>query len=155
MERQPKLLVVDDEQPLRGLVADFLRRSHYLVDEAGDRAEAIEHFRSHRPYDVVMMDLNLPGPSGIDISAEIRQIDPAQPILIVSAAILPEHSEVLDALGAIDILTKPYLPQELLTRLRWVGRRTGGGVRRMGPHVVPPAVAAVGTAPLVIRSTVD
>ncbi len=117
MERQLTLLLVEDEQVLRTLVAEFLRRAGYVVAEAADGPKALERYRAEGPFDALMVDLNLPGYSGAEVCRRVRRIDPDQPILVASAAILPEHRVILDAVGNIEKLTKPYHPEILLARL--------------------------------------
>ena len=152
MERQPTLLLVEDEHVLRTLVAEFLERAGYDVRQAASGPEAVETYRASGPFDVVMADLNLPGYSGAEVCRRIRRIDPEQPILVASAAVLPEHRLVLDAIGAVEFLSKPYHPETLLNRLD--GLRTS----RAGTATGAPYEAGLAVAPgrmLVSRAAVE
>ncbi len=113
------VLLVEDEVALRRLVATFLRGSSYEVVEAADGPEGVARFADSGPFDLVLLDLNLPGYSGIEVSRRIRASEPDQAVLICSAAIVPEAEEALLSMGVGDHLTKPYHPGELLA---YVGR---------------------------------
>jgi DNA-binding response OmpR family regulator len=114
MQRQESLLIVEDEHTLRTLVAQFLRQAGYAVHEAGDGQEGVDRFRQVGPVGLVLLDLNLPRLGGVEVCQEIRRIDPSQPVLIVSGAILADHERALCELGVSDYLTKPYHPRALL-----------------------------------------
>jgi DNA-binding response OmpR family regulator len=118
MDRQPTILLVEDEHVLRTLVAAFLRQAGYLVSEAADGAAAIVAFRSRGPFDAVLLDLNLPDCSGVDVCRSVRDQEPDQPVIVASAAILPEHHNQLEGMGISGYLTKPYHPERLLERLQ-------------------------------------
>jgi DNA-binding response OmpR family regulator len=117
MERQPTLLLVEDEHVLRKLVAQFLRGEGYRVIEACDGHEAVEQYFLHSPLDLVIVDLNLPGLPGTEVCARIKGIRPAQPILVCSASILPDYERVLGSVGVKEYLRKPFHPQTLLDRI--------------------------------------
>lgn len=123
-KRRGSLLIVEDEHVLRGLVAQFLRASGFAVVEAEDGPTGVERFECDGPFDLALVDLNLPGFSGVEVCRRIRKLGPDQPILICSAAILADHLDGLHALGIDQLLTKPYHPEDLLGRVeRLVGRR--------------------------------
>jgi DNA-binding response OmpR family regulator len=113
-KRAGKLLLVEDEQVLRGLIAQFLRVEHFEVVEAADGQEAIERYTSIRPFDVVLLDLNLPIYCGVEVCRRIKIENPAQQVLICSAAILDSDADALQSLGVDRFLTKPYHPMDLL-----------------------------------------
>jgi DNA-binding response OmpR family regulator len=117
MDRPRTLLLVEDETFLRSLVAQFLRGEGFRVIEAADGRQAIETFPARGPFDLVLLDLNLPYVSGLEVCRRIRRWRPDQPVLIVSAAILPEHDRDLAVLGVAEQLTKPYHPEALLERI--------------------------------------
>ncbi|WP_165224222.1 response regulator transcription factor [Aquisphaera insulae] len=114
----PRILLVEDEARLRTLVAQFLRGEHFDVTEAPDGPEGARSFEERGPFDLVLLDLNLPGLPGVEVCRRIRRLEPSQPVIICSAAILDSHAEVLAALGVHQFLTKPYHPEELLRRIR-------------------------------------
>ncbi|QEH33414.1 Alkaline phosphatase synthesis transcriptional regulatory protein SphR [Aquisphaera giovannonii] len=113
----PRILLVEDEALLRRLVAQFLRGDGFDVVEAADGLLAVELFESEGPFDMVLLDLNLPGLPGVEVCRRIRKVEPSQPVMICSAAILDSHVESLTALGVQQFLTKPYHPEELLRRI--------------------------------------
>lgn len=117
MAKRPSLLLVEDEHALRGLVTEFLRGSGFAVTAACDGPEGVERFGDSGPFDLAILDLNLPGFSGIEVCRRIRAARPDQPVLICSAAIVPESEEALLAQGVGDFLTKPYHPEVLLAHV--------------------------------------
>ena len=117
MERPLSLLVVEDEQVLRSLVAQFLRRRGVRVIEAADGLEAVDRFEDSGPFDLVLMDLNLPVLTGVGACRRIREVSPEQPILVCSAAILDDHQRELASLGLSQFLAKPFHPHTLADRI--------------------------------------
>jgi DNA-binding response OmpR family regulator len=117
MERHASLLLVEDEHVLRRLVAQFLRRAEYRVVEAGDGGAGVERFADSGPFDLALVDLNLPVQSGVEVCRQIRRAQPGQPILICSAAVSPEDEQALLALGVDHFLSKPYHPEVLLAHI--------------------------------------
>lgn len=116
--RSAKLLLVEDEDLLRRLVAQFLRGADFQVVEAGDGPEGVDRFGNQGPFDLAVVDLNLPGYSGVEVCRRIREARPEQRILICSAAITPESERALGSLGIQHFLTKPYHPESLLSHVR-------------------------------------
>ena len=116
-----RVLVVDDEAPILRALATNLRARGYTVDAAASGEEALALAARHRP-EAVILDLGLPGMSGIDVVSGLRGWT-AVPIIILSAR-GAEHDKVaaLDA-GADDYVTKPFGMDELLARLRATLRR--------------------------------
>jgi two-component system KDP operon response regulator KdpE len=116
------ILVVEDDPNIRKLVRVNLVKRGYSVSEAGDSHQAIALFQE-MPVDLVLLDLLLPGLSGVDICAWIRARSDV-PIIILSAR-LEEDLKVaaLDA-GADDYVTKPFGQEELLARVRAFLRRS-------------------------------
>lgn len=111
------LLLVEDEEGLRELVAHFLRRASYHVVEAEDGGAAIERYHDSGPFDVALVDLNLPCCSGVEVCRRIRVTNPSQAIIICSGAVLSTHETELSAIGITEYLTKPYPPNVLLARI--------------------------------------
>jgi DNA-binding response OmpR family regulator len=112
-----KLLLVEDEDLLRSLVAQFLRSEGYGVVEAADGGAAIARFLDSGPFDLVLLDLNLPYLSGVEVCRRVKASQPDQPVMICSAAILPVHEHALAALGVSHYLTKPYHPDDLISHI--------------------------------------
>jgi two-component system OmpR family response regulator len=118
---QQSILVVDDDLPMRKLLSTNLRASGYAVRSASDGSEALKLIDEH-PFDLVLLDLNIPGPNGLQVLQTVRRT--AQlPILMLSGyARERDRVEALD-LGADDYLTKPFSFVELAARLRALLRR--------------------------------
>jgi DNA-binding response OmpR family regulator len=116
--QQGNLLLVEDEYRLRNLVAQFLRSAGYHVVEAGDGPEGVSRFGDSGPFDLVMVDLNLPGFSGVEVCRRIKRARPDQRMLICSAAIVDDHECALAALGVRHYLTKPYHPDDLISHIQ-------------------------------------
>lgn len=116
-----RVLVVDDNEAILKLVSANLQIRGYAVNLAGSGEEALSLFGAN-PYDLVILDLVLPGLGGIDVCAQIRQQSDV-PIIVLSAR-EDEDLKVraLDA-GADDYVTKPFSHEELLARVRAVMRR--------------------------------
>ena len=141
MDGRGKLLLVEDEHNLRHLVALFLRASGFDVVEAADGREGIERFDDSGPFDLALVDLNLPIFCGIEVCRHIRASRPDQPILICSAAIMPENEQALRALGVDRFLTKPYHPEALLAHARSMRGNSPRGRTRtsLDPRAPAPA----------------
>lgn len=117
MARTPKLLLVEDERLLRDLVAQFLRAAEFQVVEAVDGPDGVARFDLDGPFDLALVDLNLPGFSGVEVCRRLRESRPAQKILICSASVTAESERVLRELGVVNFLTKPYHPRALLAHI--------------------------------------
>lgn len=134
MERLGTVLLVEDEHVLRGLVAQFLRGAGFRVVEAADGPQAVERFASSGPFELVLLDLNLPGFFGDEVCRQIRLARPDQPVIICSAAITPELEDALRDLGVTHFLTKPYHPEALLAHIgHELGRPCGLTRARLAP----------------------
>ncbi|MBV8128986.1 MAG: response regulator, partial [Planctomycetaceae bacterium] len=79
-KRQGRILLVEDETLLRRLIAQFLRGEGFEVVEAGDGREGVERFSSGNPFDLVLLDLNLPILPGIEVCRRIKLQRPKQPV---------------------------------------------------------------------------
>lgn len=117
-----RLLIVEDEKKLCDTVAKSLYRSGYEVDTCYDGNEALDYIFSE-DYDLIVLDLNLPGKDGMDILRELRETNEETKVLILSArSQIADKVEGLDA-GANDYLEKPFHLQELEARIRSLTRR--------------------------------
>jgi len=112
-----KLLLVEDEAVLRRLIAEFLRGEGFDVLEAADGSQGATLYAGHLPFDLVLLDLNLPYLSGVDVCRRIKALRPQQPVLICSAAILDWHVAALHDLRVDQFLIKPFHPLDLLERI--------------------------------------
>ncbi len=120
-----RVLVVEDEVPLREQIAAALRAAGHAVDETGEGEEAL-FMGSEYPLDVVVLDLGLPDRSGLDVLRRWREAGRAFPVLILTGrGRWQEKVEGLEA-GADDYLVKPFHIEEVLARLRALVRRAAG-----------------------------
>ena len=115
---QGTLLLVEDEDRLRNLVAQFLRGEGFEVVEAADGPQGVLRFHDSGPFDLVLLDLNLPVFSGVEVCRRIKAGSPAQRVMVCSAAVVPDHHEALVGLGVSQFLNKPYHPDDLIARIR-------------------------------------
>ena len=130
-----RILIVEDEPALRRQIAERLQTEGYVVDEAADGEEGLYAGREY-PLDLAVVDIGLPGLSGLDLIRTLRDEGKTFPILILTArGRWQEKVEGLEA-GADDYVVKPFHMQELLARLQVLLRRAGGWadpVLRCGP----------------------
>ena len=132
-----RLLIVEDEIELCDTVAKTLYRAGYEVDTCYDGNEALDYILAEN-YDLIVLDLNLPGMDGMDLLKELRKKNEETKVLILSArSQIADKVEGLDA-GANDYMEKPFHLQELEARIRSLTRRkfvqkdvclTCGGIR--------------------------
>lgn len=115
------ILIVDDEPALQKMVQEILRQAGYETDAALSCAQAQEQFCAAVP-DAVLLDVMLPDGDGFNLFGRLREIRDV-PVLFLSARDEDEDRLRGLGLGADDYITKPFLPQELLLRLRAVLRR--------------------------------
>jgi two-component system copper resistance phosphate regulon response regulator CusR len=117
-----RILVVEDEHKVASGIARALREEAYAVDLAATGQKAIE-LASETAYDVILLDIRLPGLSGIEVCRELRQSGMETPILMLTArSLVAQRVEGLDV-GADDYLTKPFAIAELRARVRALIRR--------------------------------
>jgi two-component system response regulator MprA len=117
-----KVLIVDDDPAIVRMLVRTLRADGYETDTASDGGSALAAVES-RPPDVIVLDVTMPGVSGIAVSRRLRQKGDPVPILLLTARdALSDRVEGLDA-GADDYLVKPFEPDELRARLRALLRR--------------------------------
>ena len=120
-----RLLLVEDHVPLADELMAGLTRLGYAVDWLADGRDALYQGQSE-PYDLIILDLGLPGMSGIDVLKQWRTQGLATPVLILTAR--SSWSERIDGLkaGADDYVTKPFHPEELQLRVQALLRRSHG-----------------------------
>lgn len=115
------LLIVDDDERIRGLLQKFLARNGFLVTAARDAAHA-RRLLSGLEFDMIVLDVMMPGEDGITLTRDLRR-KMAVPILLLTAkGETAERIEGLEA-GADDYLAKPFEPKELLLRINAILRR--------------------------------
>jgi two-component system alkaline phosphatase synthesis response regulator PhoP len=118
-----RILLVEDDPGLVMALTDLLSAEGYRVDTASDGLEGLERASEAAPFDLIILDVMLPGKSGFDVCRDLRQRNVNTPILMLTA-----RGQVIDKvlglkLGADDYLTKPFEPLELLARLEAILRR--------------------------------
>ena len=117
-----RLLIVEDEKQICDMVAKSLYAAGYEVDTCYDGKEALECILSEN-YDLIVLDLNLPGMDGMELLKELRKYNDETKVLILSArGQIADKVEGLDA-GANDYMEKPFHLQELEARIRSLTRR--------------------------------
>ncbi len=127
-----RVLVVDDEQPIRELVRGYLAREQMEVLTAQDGVAALELLRSARP-DVVVLDLMLPGLDGIEVCRQLRTFSDAYVLMLTARG--EEIDRIVGlSIGADDYLTKPFSPRELVARVKAMLRRPRTGTAVGGPR---------------------
>ena len=142
-----KILIVDDEQPIRTLLDYNLKQSNFVTIMAADGEEAVLKVESENP-DLILLDLMLPKLDGIEVCKLLRQRNINTPIIMLTAK-GEETDKVLGLeIGADDYMTKPFSPREVVARVKAVLRRSGertglneeedGLVLRSGPISVHP-----------------
>ncbi len=120
-----RLLLVEDEKRMAEALCEILRLENYEVDHYANGLDGLTAIESNI-YDIVILDVMLPGMNGYEIVRRARSKGIATPILMLTAkAELDDKVTGLDS-GADDYLTKPFMTKELLARLRALGRRTLG-----------------------------
>jgi two-component system copper resistance phosphate regulon response regulator CusR len=126
MENSHSILLVEDEAKLGPIIRDELRRQGYLVDLAIDGKEAEQAFQS-KIYSIVLLDVNLPYKSGLELCKEFRAANKTIPIIMLTAiGQIQDKVEAFD-LGADDYLVKPFHFEELFVRVKALLKRADKG----------------------------
>jgi two-component system KDP operon response regulator KdpE len=121
--QQNSVLVVDDEASLRKTLRTSLTASGFAVEEARNGEEALTTIKNH-PFDLVLLDINMPGIGGIEACRRIREATPHAGIVMITVRNFDEDKVRGLEAGADDYVTKPFKLRELTARLRAVLRRT-------------------------------
>ncbi len=136
-DARPKLLIVDDDRELCGMLAEYLGPEGFVTATAGTGTEGLERL-AREPADLVVLDVMLPELSGFEVLRRIRTMSRI-PVIMLTARGEEVDRVVGLELGADDYLGKPFSPRELVARIRAVLRRIpaemppGGGVLVWGP----------------------
>jgi DNA-binding response OmpR family regulator len=117
-----RILVIEDDEPLRKILQRLLSSEGYEVDAVPDAVSAVEMLR-HKTPTAVILDLLRPGSSGCDLYKTIANSIPGLPLLILSASLDVADKVLLLEMGADDYVTIPFSPRELVARLRALMRR--------------------------------
>ena len=139
---KPSVLVVDDEPEIAALVAYHLARESYRVRTAGDGPGALSALESELP-SLVVLDLQLPGASGLDVLREVRRRPEWQALPVILLTALGGESDRIQGLqlGADDYVSKPFSPRELVLRVDAVLRRAEAAAQ---PRVGQPRTLRIG-----------
>jgi two-component system KDP operon response regulator KdpE len=127
---------VDDEPSIQRSVAALLQSRGYDVEVAGTGAGALRHVTDHRP-DLIVLDLGLPDMNGVEVCQRLRTESSTLPIVVLSARNAEADKVQALELGADDYVTKPFGPEELVTRIRVA-------LRRVRLAAAPPRQQVVG-----------
>ncbi len=120
----PKILIIDDEAPIREMLSITLQRRGFSCVEAADAVEGVHQIKTEKP-DLVLLDLMLPGQSGFNLAEDLKR-DPLTrelPIIMLTARESDYDKTKGLNLGADDYVTKPFSPNELVARIKAVLRR--------------------------------
>jgi two-component system, OmpR family, KDP operon response regulator KdpE len=134
-EKNPRILVVDDEEQIRRALKSILSARRYDVEIAVNGDEAIDLAIDNQP-DLIILDMTMPGLSGIEVCKEFRNWYKG-PILMLSVISSDTEKAAALDIGADDYLTKPFSTTELLARIRAL-------LRRSASHITPPPIIIVG-----------
>lgn len=115
------LLIVDDDERIRGLLQKFLMRNGFLVSSARDAAQA-RRILGGLEFDLIVMDVMMPGEDGVTLTRDLRKRLSTPILLLTAKGETANRIEGLEA-GADDYLTKPFEPKELLLRINAILRR--------------------------------
>jgi DNA-binding response OmpR family regulator len=129
-----RVLVVEDDAKRADIVKVYLEKDGYAVLTAHDGPQGLAAARSNCP-DLIVLDLLLPGLSGLDICRTIRRERPTPIIMLTALSTEPDKLAGLD-LGADDYISKPFSPRELVARVRAVLRRTAQEKPEENPHAL-------------------
>ena len=138
METAAHLLIVDDDERIRGLLAKFLIRSGFLVSTARDAAHA-RRILAGLDFDLIVLDVMMPGEDGVSFCRQLRQTRAVPVLLLTAKGETADRIAGLEA-GADDYLPKPFEPRELLLRINAILRR----IPQAEPVVVAPKVLHLG-----------
>ena len=133
---QPFILIVEDEPNIASFAKMYLEAAGFRVDVAERGDTALEMIDAEKP-DLMLLDVNLPGVDGFEVTRRIRQGGGAMPILMLTARDEPVDKVVGLELGADDYVTKPFDPRELVARVRAVLRRSDGQADQIDPDMPP------------------
>lgn len=122
MERELKILVVDDEERIRRLIRMYLERENYLIDEAEDGNNALKKAQENN-YDLILLDVMMPGKDGMEVCKELRETK-STPVIMLTAKGEEANRVQGFEVGADDYIVKPFSPREVVLRVKALLRRS-------------------------------
>ncbi|HXG04780.1 MAG TPA: response regulator [Candidatus Binatia bacterium] len=102
-----RLLIVDDEEPVRDVLGEYFSSHGYQVETAGTGAEALDLVRSRRP-DLVLLDVRMPGLDGVEVLKRLREVDGQLPVIMITANEDVALARSMLSIGAFDYVSKPF-----------------------------------------------
>lgn len=122
MSEKGRILVVDDDDAIRQLLTDYLQKNGFRVTAFADGESFLSAFSDNRDYQLVILDIMMPGIDGYEVCRRIRKISTIPVIMLT--AVSDEMEKIIGLeLGADDYLAKPFNPRELLARIKAIMRR--------------------------------
>ena len=131
-ETTPHILIVDDDTRIRELLQRYLSDNGYRTSIAADAKEAQSKMQA-LAYDLLVLDIMMPGVTGLEFTEQLRAAENAVPILLLTALAETENRIEGLAVGADDYLPKPFDPKELLLRIQSILRRSGADEAALEP----------------------
>jgi two-component system alkaline phosphatase synthesis response regulator PhoP len=128
------ILIIEDEPDLQRVVRDYLQNAGYSVIQASRGDEGFALWQTKKP-DLVILDLNLPGMSGLDVAKSIRR-EGETPIIMLTARIDETDRLIGLELGADDYISKPFSPREVVARVKAVLRRSTTSGKTTAKNIV-------------------
>ncbi|WP_442594627.1 response regulator transcription factor [Neobacillus sp. D3-1R] len=122
MDKDVRILVVDDEERIRRLLKMYLEREEYIIDEAEDGNEALAK-AINNDYDVILLDLMMPGKDGVEVCRELRE-KKSTPVIMLTAKGEEINRVQGFEVGTDDYIVKPFSPREVVLRVKALLRRS-------------------------------
>ena len=117
-----RILIADDEPHIRRILQTLLEMAGFEVDLRHDGTDALDAVRSSEHYDLILLDIMMPGATGLEVLGAIRGMDERKstPVVILTAKGQDADRQAAFSLGADDFLTKPFSPKKLLARIHQI-----------------------------------
>ncbi len=117
-----RILIADDEPHIRRILQTLLEMAGFEVDLRHDGLDALEAVQSSDHYDLILLDIMMPGATGLEVLGKIREMDERKstPVVILTAKGQDADRQAAFSLGADDFLTKPFSPKKLLARIHQI-----------------------------------
>ena len=117
-----RILIADDEPHIRRILQTVLEMAGFEVDLRRDGSDALEAVKGDKHYDLILLDIMMPGATGLEVLGKIRAMDERRstPVVILTAKGQDADRQEAFSLGADDFLTKPFSPKKLLARIQQI-----------------------------------